>query len=390
MPTRVPMIFGSGAGQTSFGGAASAPTSGGGGRQYDYQSILDTYQGLLNQANQANEQRYQDILGEHAMNVDKVGGTYSEMTSLLENLGQQQAERIDISETRDLATSEQDLITRGLGNTTIRGAERRGIKEDASRERRGLSEDVGRQKAAVLGQQAGAEERMGGYLTSFMERRTDQAPDMSQLAALLSQAGAGQGQLDAASSVINTGLSANARAGRDAFGQEMGGGGLQRANRPGMNRSLTSGSPSDPRFGLRGGGGGGGGGTAYVIGAGADRAASSYGGGGGGTGARVVGGGASPADAGVRGSAFDQMFQGQDVMSAGDVIGQYGGGGQVNLAEDLNLVGGRGDIDPNRIPEAQGGKAQTTPIPFHRMQEIKMGSGPPMTPDEKRQLGYAA
>lgn len=377
-------------------------------KQFDYESILANFRQLHEQANQANESRYQDILRNEALTQETVGGTYGQMEGLLENLGQAESERIGITDVQEKARAEQDLISRGLGNTTIRESVRRGIGEDTARSQRALTEQVGRQKAGVLQGRAGAEERMGSSLSRFMEARTDQGPDMGQLSALLSQAGAGVGTQEASEQTIFTGLSANARAGRDAFGQEGGGGGLQRANRAGINRSVASGSPGDPRFGLRGGGGGGGGGTgATVIGAAAGRfgggggggTATTYrqaaggqlaggagGGGGGAQGARTVG--PNPANAGVRGSSFDNLFTGQDVISQGDVIGSYGGGGQVNLQEDLNLVGGGGTIDPNRIPESQGGTAQTTQIPFHRMQEIRLGSGPPMTPEEKRILGY--
>jgi len=69
------------------------------GRQDEAQKVAD----------EANEARYQDIL------------------SLIGGLGATGRERISRSMERNLAQSEQDLTSRGLGNTTIRSSVRRGI-----------------------------------------------------------------------------------------------------------------------------------------------------------------------------------------------------------------------------------------------------------------------
>ena len=338
MPSRVPIIFGSGA---SGGGSSSG---GSGSRQFDYQSILDTYRRLHEQAN---ETRYQDILTRDAANQDRVGATYGQAFDLLENLGESEREQVDIRGIRDFASSDQDLTTRGLGNTTIRDSVRRGVGEDVDRSKRAITEQEGRQKAGVLQARAGAEERMGQYATSFMERRTDQGPDVNLLADLMSQAGAGQGLSDAASSTVNTGLSANARAGRDAFGQEMGGSGLLPAN-----RNIQSGTPGDPRFGLRGGTGGPSG-SAYITGPGggrlptgngaAFRAAS---------GARIVGPGATgggggapaPAGGGGGGGGFGSISgpSGGFQIAGGQVTGTGEGAGV-----DMTQAAGTGSIAPS-------------------------------------------
>ena len=75
------------------GGGSSAPRS---SKQFDYKSIISTYTNLFNQANAANEGRYQDILTRHAAQTEQVGSTFDSMTSLLENLGTAERERIEI------------------------------------------------------------------------------------------------------------------------------------------------------------------------------------------------------------------------------------------------------------------------------------------------------
>jgi len=317
-------------------------------QQFDYQAILDTYRQLHDQANAANEQRYQDILTRDAANQERVGATYGQAFDLLENLGESQAERIEIRGTRDFAQAEQDLISRGLGNTTIRESVRRGVGEDVARGQRELTEQVGRQKAGVLQARAGAEERMGAGRTGIMERRTDQGPDLGSLYGLLSQAGAGAGAQEAAGQTIFTGLSANARAGLDAFGQP---------SRFGPSRTTESGQAEDPRFGLRGGSGGPSG-TAYVLGASGQRMpignGRSFAAAGGNVGAG--GGGVPPTDqpgAGGAGGAGVFGFRQGQAQPTGD--------GQAPM--DVTQPQGTGAITPTGGGagfEAKGGEVSPT------------------------------
>lgn len=316
--------------------------------QINYQAILDTYRQLHQQANAANEQRYQQIIGELQATNSRVGQTYDDAMGLLSTLGDSERERIDMGKVRQQGQTEQDLISRGLGNTTIRQSALRGVEDDAQRAHQSVTEQVGRQQAGMLQARAGAEERGGQFLGSMMERRTDQAPDMNRLTSLLQQAGYADAANGDGKSNVFTGLSANARAGRDAFGNVMGGGG-------------SGGSSGGPSFGERGGGGGGRGGSgAEVIRNSSARSAAGYSGGGfGGAGSAGGGGGAASTAGGGGGNAFDNMFLGQDVYSGGGTIGQYSGDGSVMLNEGQNLLGLDGEIDSNRISTEQGGTADT-------------------------------
>lgn len=318
-------------------------------KQFDYQQIIDTYRNLHQQANAANESRYQSILQTHNQNMDRLGASYGQAFDLVSSIGDAERERIDMGEQRSLASTEQDLINRGLGQTTIRQSARRGVRDDAARNRRELQESIAKTQAGVVLNRADAEERQGNYLTGVMERRTDRGPDLSSLNALLQQYGAGVGAGGDEPKTVFTGLSANARAGRDAFGNQMG-------------TSTFGGSPSPgaPTFGLRGTGGGGGtsartiygGSTAgsgnnRIIRGAAQSAAGAAAGGAGGTGAQMItGGGVNPDDAGVGGSAFDNMFVGQPVFGDGQNIGTYGGGGELSSAE---LVDSSGNLDTSRL-----------------------------------------
>ncbi len=147
-------------------------------RQQQVQDIIGQMQAAQNKANQANEQRYQQILGQYA------------------NLGQAGRARIEEQTTRRQAAATQNLVSRGLGNTTITSAVERGIGRDAEISRQELDERVAVQKAGV------------------MERRTDTGPDLGMFANLLQQAG----QQQAPARATITRMGANAQAGLTGTG----------------------------------------------------------------------------------------------------------------------------------------------------------------------------
>lgn len=325
--------------------------------QFDYQAILNTYRQLQTQANEANQQRYDDILSTIQQTSDQVGASYDQSLALLDTLGQSDRERIDMGSARAQASANQDLINRGLGNTTIRSSVQRGIEDDRQRAQREVTEGVGRQKSQVIQQRAGSEERMGNFLAQMMEARTDRGPDTGQFAALMERVGAGQGAGADGPATMFTGLSANARAGRSISGKEFMGSG-------GASRGASGGGGGSGASIVRGGGGGAGGSGARVI-YGGSRGASPSGGGAAIRGfsnqaASAIGGGAAQAG---QGGSFDDLFLGQPVFSGGDVIGQYTGNQTYDLAPNLDLLSAAGEIDPNRIPADQGGNQQSAAGP---------------------------
>jgi hypothetical protein len=113
------------------------------------QDILKQLQAAQNQANQANQQRYKDVLGMYS------------------NLGQSGAQQIQQQTAQQQAQSTQDLTSRGLGNTTITGAMSRGINQAGQQNLLGLQEGLAGQEAGV------------------MERMTQQGPDLSMYANLI-------------------------------------------------------------------------------------------------------------------------------------------------------------------------------------------------------------
>ncbi len=316
-------------------------------KQFDYQAILDTFQQLQQQANDANEQRYQQILQTIGNTQEQVGGTYDSVESLIQNLGNTQAGRIEQGRVKSLATNEQDLINRGLGNTTIRTSTQRGVNEDATRLQQENTDSVAQQKANVEIQRAGSQERLGNYLASMMNARTDQGPDLNAYTNLLNMAGQAEGA--GTSSTLFTGLSANARAGLSATGQPFKYGGS------GSGGGGSSGGGGGSSYGASGGGGGSSGG-AYIVrngSAGGSTYTAAANQAAGNLATQIFGGGSNDLGVGQSGSAFDNMFLGQPVYAGGNTLGTYTGGQTVSA--DRELLDVFGNLDPSRASPDQGG-----------------------------------
>jgi len=155
-------------------------------------------QDLTDEANEANETRYQDMLKQLGLTQGQVGETYDQVFELLATQGDAERQRISSQGSRNRAQSTQSLISRGLGSTTIQDAMQRRIDEEENRSTLALEEMISGQKAGALMSRAGSEERLGSMIASMMESRTDQAPDIGMLMQLMGGAGAGAGAMGSA------------------------------------------------------------------------------------------------------------------------------------------------------------------------------------------------
>lgn len=138
--------------------------------QQQQQQLAQQFQQAMDQANATNQARYEDAIAGYQQNQQNI-------SDYLTNQGQQQQEDIGRQYDRFNSRNTQDLINRGLGNTTVLNATQRGIEEDRGRALRNSQEQIDRQR---LQYETAAQQN----LLNFMERRTDQAPDYGQLANL--------------------------------------------------------------------------------------------------------------------------------------------------------------------------------------------------------------
>lgn len=101
----------------------------------------------------------------------------------LSKVGGAARERIGMSRERRLGSSQQSLISRGLGNTTILDTAGRGIESDIGREQLSLDDMLARQRS-------GLEERAGGFelnLGQFGLQSMGMQPNMQDFMRMLQQ-----------------------------------------------------------------------------------------------------------------------------------------------------------------------------------------------------------
>lgn len=175
----------------------------------------------MNAAKLANEQRYQDILAGYnnqytaltqqqaAANQALLSGydeRYAKAMASLENLGVTNLADIAANYTKQRGAASQGLISRGLGNTTVTDAVRRGLTRDETRATTAAKESTAATKSqyeqslsadklaalkAAQNEQLALQQALKNQVLQFMERKTDAYPDVglyTQLAQMQSQA----------------------------------------------------------------------------------------------------------------------------------------------------------------------------------------------------------
>lgn len=164
--------------------------------------ILKSFQEQQQRANAANEARYQELLKTIQQTAAKVGGRFDQADQLLQDVGQSEFDRIAEDRARAQATAAQQLISRGLGNTTVTQTAARGINADAAKQRQALTEQIAAQRSGLLERRGAMEQAQGDFLAQMIEARSDVGPDLGLMAQLLQQLGQGQGMQSVAPAVI--------------------------------------------------------------------------------------------------------------------------------------------------------------------------------------------
>jgi len=161
---------------TSFNYAnRQSPTGGIGGGATA--SLWANYQQKMHEANEENKRRYNELVGLYDQRrarsmaeIDKMSG--QETADVNKRFDQMQG------------AQQQSLMDRGLGNTTVVEATKRGVEADRSADLRRLGDLVAQRRRE-------ADIQPDLDKLQFMERRTDAAPQMDMMAQLAMKAGAG-------------------------------------------------------------------------------------------------------------------------------------------------------------------------------------------------------
>lgn len=140
------------------------------------------------QANADENDKYNRLLASISGLQGQIGNTYGQAQSALEGVGTSARQRIADQQAQQSAASDQSLISRGLGNTTVVNANRRGIASDAERANQSIDEQVASMKSGLLTQRAGSELQLGNLnADAILSRSATSGLDMNTYLQLIQQ-----------------------------------------------------------------------------------------------------------------------------------------------------------------------------------------------------------
>jgi len=172
--------FGGGVHSGQFFSQANAPMAASGGilgtpvGGYNtgvIQQLMRSLSGAQAQQQAAAQQQYQQLLG----TVSKTGKA---VTGLQKGLGATGMARIAQQEQQARGAAEQQMTSRGLGNTTLLQAAERGVARDAEQARQSLQEGIAQQKIGTTMQ-------LGNMYGDALLSRVNQPPQMGMYLQLI-------------------------------------------------------------------------------------------------------------------------------------------------------------------------------------------------------------
>lgn len=194
-------------GNMMAGGAGGG--AGGSGQPSFMDNLFGAYQDAYNQGVKTNEQRYQDILGGYR---DRYGQAQGE----LDKLGATERANVERGFTAQSTAAQQDLMSRGVGQTTVAPTLQAGIERQKQQSLQSVEEGLARERLGTLSQ-------LSGDTLGFMERRQDNYPGINQLVNLAMQLGnQGSGGGMAAPAGMQAGFNSPAMMGYNIPGQSWG------------------------------------------------------------------------------------------------------------------------------------------------------------------------
>ena len=184
------------------------PLGGGGtgGNNQLMQNLLAQLQSSFDAANSAGLAQYKNLLGSVKGTQQSIlgkGGTYGKAMGQLNNFGRSAMSDINLNTANQLGAMDQSMVSRGLGNTTLRSNAAQGVNADAQRQKLMLQDQIAAQKSGLFERQAGMQANMGNLMADSILSRQNVGPDMSQYLTLIQQLA--QSQPQAASSFGGSG-----------------------------------------------------------------------------------------------------------------------------------------------------------------------------------------
>jgi hypothetical protein len=171
------------------GGMAKNKGKGGKNVRKLLKQLLEQLQTGETQAREAGEKQYQNLLESITGLKSQVGGTFGRAEQMLGQIGEAQRRRVTEAGTQAKAASRQDLVSRGLGNTTVVDAVQRGIDTDTQRAMGELAGQEAAQALGLLTQRAGSQRQLGALEADAILSRQIEPPRTSEYLSLIEALG---------------------------------------------------------------------------------------------------------------------------------------------------------------------------------------------------------
>lgn len=157
------------------------------------EDLLKQLQDQYTAANTAGLERYQNLMRGVNDAGSRIAATYNDAFANLKGLGESAKSDIRQQTIRNKAASSQDLMSRGLGNTTITATNNRGIEDDAARQEQAVNENLAQQRSNLDISRAGSQMGVANLWSNALLSRQDQGPDASLYANLIQSLAANGG-----------------------------------------------------------------------------------------------------------------------------------------------------------------------------------------------------
>lgn len=154
--------------------------------------LLQRLQGSYDESNKAGLDQYKNLMasvGGVNQRVLGAGGLYDQAGAGLTTMGNTARGRIAQGATRAKAESSQDLVSRGLSNTTIGASMNRGIDSDAEFANQGVDEQINNARSGLAISRAGTEGDLGRLTADSILSKRNEGPDQQLYAQLIAQLG---------------------------------------------------------------------------------------------------------------------------------------------------------------------------------------------------------
>lgn len=179
-----------------FGGLFSSPAGGTGGQIVSQSSRGGgggfggaAFNRFMKEQSKLSQSRNQQMMEMLRTSQNRARQGFAQARGQLEGSATSSIQRLREQGERSLGSAEQDLISRGLGNTTVRTNVRRGIEADVGRGETDIQSMLAQQMANLSGQEAQFEMQAGSQGLQGFGMQSGGMQQMMQIIQMMMQGG---------------------------------------------------------------------------------------------------------------------------------------------------------------------------------------------------------